>query len=170
MKVETLSDENKTLIEEKRSFQDKLSISSQKLNTLQNKCCDQRKYLCLLKGELEELKKSRTMEKNSFAFERDTLANKLIISNTKRNQLKEEYSQLKNLNSKLAKDNEFLLSKDRKLQSRLQGFVGDGFDKAMDKMKNCFLSIAQHLSSQKQGSHHNLTAFDISQILFSSQY
>ena len=154
LKAQTLSDENKILIEEKHSISNKLSASSQKLSILQNKYHYQKKSVDLLKGDLESLKKSSAAEKDSLVIERDSFANKFAISNTKRNRLSEECAQLKTLNSDLKKENKFLVSKDRKLQSRFQGFTGDDFDASLDSMKQCCLSIAQHLTSQKEGCYY----------------
>ena len=152
--MKTLSDENKTLSQEKRIYLNKMAISSQQLSILQKVYDDQEQSLRSLRNELKEVTESSIAE-------RDTLIQGRIALSVKANQLKEQYSKLEESYSSLAKKNAFLISKEKNLQSRLKGLVGDKFDDAMDHWENSCLSLIQHLTSQKEGSHNSLTALTI---------
>ncbi|XP_026441423.1 uncharacterized protein LOC113340498 isoform X1 [Papaver somniferum] len=86
---------------------------------------------------------------------------KLIQNNinlsVKKNQFREQYSQLKNPYDVLKKKNKSLSSEEKKIRSRLIGSFGDGFDKAMESMKDNTLAFSKFFQDS-EASHQSVVA------------
>ncbi|XP_026444141.1 uncharacterized protein LOC113344363 [Papaver somniferum] len=89
-----------------------------------------------------------------------------INLNAKKNQLQEQYNQLKKSHDVLKKKNKSLSADEKKIRSRLNGSVGDDFDKAMESMKNNTLLLSKFCEDSEK-SHQSTIAqliFDLSKI------
>ncbi|XP_026420707.1 cytotardin-like [Papaver somniferum] len=113
--------------------------------------------------KIENLTNENT-NKNLFAqkqydesSEKLTAQNKKIIQSkinltVKMNQLREEYTQLKESHDALMKEKTFLSFDEKRIRSRLKGLVGNDFVKGMESAKNNGLGLAQYLISQREDS------------------
>ena len=77
--METLSDENETLSQDKRTYSNKMAISSQQLSILQKVCADQEKSLRSLRNELKEVTESSIAERDTLIQGKIALSVKAIF-------------------------------------------------------------------------------------------
>lgn len=74
------------------------------------------------------------------------------------NKLREHHKQLKGSYDLFVKENASISQDEKKIQSYLQGLVGDDFYMCMEIIKNSGLSISHHFTSHREGIHIEMDA------------
>ncbi|XP_026400318.1 uncharacterized protein LOC113296208 [Papaver somniferum] len=152
LRHQSLSEENYTLSLEKHYFLKKEEMFSHQYLILQK-----------VNDDIEQAIRSLEFQYEASLKELSTQNDKIIQSKinltVKMNQLQEQYDQLKHSLDDLKKKNNSLSADKKKIRSRLNGSVGDDFDKAMESMKNNTLAFSKFYKESEK-----LNQFTISQL------
>ncbi|XP_026429264.1 altered inheritance of mitochondria protein 44-like [Papaver somniferum] len=84
----------------------------------------------------------------------------------KKNHLQEQYNQLKRSHDVLKKKNKSLSADEKKIRSRINGSVGDDFDKVMESMKNNTLILSKFCEDSEKSNQSTVTQlrYDLSKV------
>ncbi|XP_026410135.1 spindle pole body component 110-like [Papaver somniferum] len=159
LRYQTLSEEIHSLSMEKGSF-------------LKKEAMFPRQYLILQKINDDQEQALRSLEvQYEASFKELNIHNKKIIQSkvnltVKMNQLQEQYDQLKHSHDVLKKKNNSLSADEKKIRSRLNGLVGDDFDKAMGSLKNNTLAFSKLCEGSEKSNQSTISQlrFDLAKV------
>ncbi|XP_026400334.1 homeobox-leucine zipper protein ATHB-16-like [Papaver somniferum] len=150
LRHQTLSEENHTLSMEKHSFLKKEAMFSNQYLILQKINDDQEQALRSLEVQHEASFKELNTQNEKIIQIKINLTVKI-------NQLQEQYDQLKHSHDDLKKRNNSLSTDKKKIRSRLNGLVGDDFDKAMESMNNNTLAFSKFCEESEKSNQSTIS-------------
>ncbi|RZC47869.1 hypothetical protein C5167_040822 [Papaver somniferum] len=123
-------------------------MSTRQYLVLQKTCADQEKSLRFSRKQHNEVVKKLTLYNEKIIHRKNK-------NDVNMNKLQEQHTQLKGSHDILVKENASLSQDEKKIQSCLQGLIGDDFDKCMEDMENGGHALSQYFISQRDASERS---------------